>query len=114
MGEFYFKGTPYDKWDHYVEMSPIRYIRNAKTPTLIQCGEYDKNNVHQCEELYIALKKLGVPTEFIVYPNTGHVIWNMMRYEMVQMQAEFNWFDKWIRGKEEWIDWKNMIETLDK
>ena len=112
MGEFYFKGTPYDKWDDYVEMSPIRYIKNANTPTLIQCGEYDKNNIHQCEELYIALKKLGVPTEFIVYPNTGHVIWNMMRYEMVKMQAEFNWFEKWIRGKEGWIDWKEMIETL--
>jgi len=27
--------------------------------------------VHQCEELHTALKKLRVPTEFIVYPNTA-------------------------------------------
>ncbi|MBA7624835.1 Dipeptidyl-peptidase 5 [subsurface metagenome] len=99
---------------------PIRYIKNAKTPTLIQCGEDDKNNIRQCEELYKALKKLGVPTEFIVYPNTGHVIGIIeygignMRYLMVKMQAEFNWFEKWIRGKEGWIDWKEMIETLEK
>jgi len=65
------------------------------------------------EVLYMALKKFGVPTEFIVYPNMGHGI-SDMRYQMVKMQAEFNWFEKWIRGKEGWIDWKKMIETLDK
>ncbi len=92
---------------------PKKYIKNAKTPTLIHCGENDKNNISQSEELYIALRKIGVPTEFIVYPNTGHVIWNMMRYEMVKMKAEFYWFEKWIRGKEGWIDWKEMIEPLE-
>ena len=34
-----------------------------------------------------------------------------MKYRMVKMQVEFNWFGKWIRGKEEWINWKKMIET---
>jgi dipeptidyl aminopeptidase/acylaminoacyl peptidase len=99
---------------------PKKYIKNAKTPTLIHCGEYDKNNIRQSEELYITLKKLGVPTEFIVYPNTGHVIGIIeygignMRYQMVKMQAEFNWFEKWIKGKKDWIDWNEMIETLKK
>ncbi len=100
---------------------PKKYVKNAKTPTLIHCGEDDKNNIRQSEELYIALKKIGVPTEFIVYPNTGHVIGIIeygtgnMRYMMVKIQAEFNWFEKWIRGKEKgWIDCKEMIETLKK
>ncbi len=110
--EFYLKGTPYDNWDHYVEESPLKYTKNAKTPTLIHSGENDRNvPISQGQELYTALKKLGVPTEFIVYPNTGHAITDM-RYRMVKMQAEFNWFEKWIRGKEGWIDWKEMIETL--
>jgi dipeptidyl aminopeptidase/acylaminoacyl peptidase len=110
--EFYFKGTPYNNWDHYVKESPLKYIKNAKTPTLIHFGEYDRRvSISQGQELYMALKKLGVPTEFIVYPNTGHGIRNM-RYQMVKMQAEFNWFEKWIRGKKGWIDWKDMIETL--
>ncbi len=101
-----------DKMDNYAKEYPFKYIKNAKTPTLIHCGEYD-TNVKQGEELHTALKKLGVPTEFIVYPNTGHGI-SDMRYQMVKMQAEFNWFEKWIRGKEGWIDWKEMIETLEK
>jgi len=110
--EYYIGGTPYDNWDHFVGSSPIRYIKNAKTPTLIHCGERDRNNLDQCNQLYIALKKLRVPTEFIVYPNTGHGIRNI-RYQMVKMHAEFNWFEKWIRGKKGWIDWRKMIDSLD-
>ena len=52
------------------------------------------------ELLYMALKELGVATEFNVYSNTGHGIWNM-RSQMVKMQVEFNWFEKWIRRNEE-------------
>ena len=110
--EFRHKGTPYDNWDHYVEESPLKYIKNAKTPTIIYFGEKDRRIPRpQGEELHMALKKLGVPTEFIVYPNTGHGPIDM-RYRMVGMQSDFYWFEKWIRGKEGWIDWKDMIETL--
>ena len=110
--EFYMGGTPYNNWDHYVDLSPLKYIKNAKTPTLIHFGENDRRVPRpQGEELHMALKKLGVPTEFIVYPNTGHWI-SDMRYQMVKMQSDFYWFEKWIRGKKGWIDWKEMIETL--
>ncbi len=112
--ELYFKGTPYNNWDNYVDLSPLKYIKNATTPTLIHFGENDRTVPRpQGEELHMAIKKLGVPTEFIIYPNTGHGIRDM-RYQMVKRQAEFNWFEKWIRGKEGWIDWKMMIETLEK
>ncbi len=110
--EFYIGGTPYNNWDHYVDLSPLKHIKNAKTPTLIHFGENDRSVPRQQgQELHTALKKLGVPTEFIVYPNMGHGI-SDMKYQMVKMQAEFNWFEKWIRGKEGWIDWTKMIETL--
>ena len=110
--EFYMGGTPYNNWDHYVDLSQLKYIKNAKTPTLIHFGENDRRVPRpQGEELHMALKKLGVPTEFIVYPNTGHWI-SDMRYQMVKMQSDFYWFEKWIRGKKGWIDWKEMIETL--
>ena len=103
-----------DKMDNYAKESPLKYIKNAKTPILIHSGEDDQMvSLRFSEVLYMALKKLGVPTEFIVYPNTGHGI-SDMRYQMVKMQAEFNWFERWIRGREGWIDWKKMIETLDK
>ena len=104
----------YEKMDNYFKESPLKYLKNAKTPTLIHFGEDDPVMPRRHGEvLYMAVKKLGVPTEFIVYPNTDHSITNM-RYQMVKMQAEFNWFEKWIRGKEGWIDWKEIIKTLEK
>lgn len=110
--EFYFKGTPYTNWDHYVAVSPLRYITRAKTPTLIHVGSDDPRVPRpQSEELHMALKKLGVPTEFIVYPNMPHGL-TEPRYQMVKMVAEFNWFEKWIKGKEGWFDWKTLLDTL--
>jgi dipeptidyl aminopeptidase/acylaminoacyl peptidase len=104
----------YDWENNVMRVCPLLYMKNAKTPTLIHFGEDDPIMPRRDNEIvYKALKGLGVPTEFIVYPNTGHLISNM-RYKMVKMQAEFNWFEKWIRGKKEWIDWKKMIETLKK
>ncbi|MDH5405528.1 MAG: S9 family peptidase [Candidatus Aminicenantes bacterium] len=110
--EFYFQGKPYDNWDDYVRVSPLKYIKKAKTPTLIHFGEKDQRIPKpQGDELHMALKKLGVPTEYIVYPNMPHGL-SDIRYQMVKMQAEFSWFEKWIKGKEEWLDWKELLKTL--
>lgn len=110
--EFYFQGTPYENWDHYLDISPIKYIKNAKTPTLIQVGGDDQRVPRaQSEELHMALKKLGVPTEFIVYPKMPHGI-TEPRYQMVKMVAEYNWFEKWIKGKPGWFEWKEILRTL--
>ncbi|MFQ5817496.1 MAG: prolyl oligopeptidase family serine peptidase [Terriglobia bacterium] len=110
--EFYFRGTPYEHWDHYVEVSPLRYIKNAKTPTLIHVGHDDARVPRpQSEELHMALKKLGVPTEFIVYPRMPHGL-REPRYQLVKMVSEFNWFEKWLRGKEGWFEWKELLATL--
>jgi len=54
---------------------------------------------------------MGVPVEFIVYPNTGHHI-SDMRYQLAKMQAELAWFERWIRGAGGWIDWKGLIGTV--
>lgn len=111
--EFYFKGKPYDNWDHYLAVSPLKYIKNAKTPTLIHVGEADPRvPMPQSVELHMALKKLGVPTELITYPGMPHGLINP-RYQLVKMVAEFGWFEKWIKGKKEWLDWKVILDTLN-
>lgn len=110
--EFYFRGTPYNNWDHYLAVSPLRYIKQAKTPTLIHVGGDDQRVPRpQSEELHMALKKLGVPTEFIVYPRMPHGLTDP-RYQLVKMVSEFNWFEKWIRGKPGWFEWKELLATL--
>jgi dipeptidyl aminopeptidase/acylaminoacyl peptidase len=111
--EFYFKGKPYDNWDHYLEVSPLKYIKNAKTPTLIHvCDGDPRVPKPQSDELFMALKKLGVPVEYIVYPQNTHGITDP-RYQMVKMVSEFNWFEKWINGKSGWFEWKTLLATLE-
>ncbi|MEK6566660.1 MAG: prolyl oligopeptidase family serine peptidase, partial [Bacteroidota bacterium] len=65
----------------------------------------------QSEELHMALKSLGVPTEFFVYPGSTHGIPDA-RNQMVKMASEFYWMEKWIRGKENWFEWKELLATL--
>jgi dipeptidyl aminopeptidase/acylaminoacyl peptidase len=110
--EYYFNGPPYDNFEHYWNISPLKYIKNAKTPTLIHVVSGDPRVPRpQSEELHMALKKLGVPTEFVVYAGNTHGIPDM-RGQMVKMVAEFNWFEKWIKGKQGWFEWKDVMQDL--
>ena len=66
---------PYDNFDAYWNQSPIKYIKNAKTPTMIHVVHDDPRVPRpQSEELFMALRQLGVPTEFYVYPGASHGI----------------------------------------
>jgi dipeptidyl aminopeptidase/acylaminoacyl peptidase len=111
--EFYLQGTPYENWEHYLAVSPLKYIKNAKTPTLIHVGHDDPRVPRpQSEELHMALRKLHVPTEFIVYPRMGHGL-TEPRYQMVKMASEYGWFERWIKGsKKDFLDWKQLLDTI--
>ena len=111
--ENYFGGSPYDNFETWWNVSPLKYIKNAKTPTLIHVVDGDPRVPRpQSEELHMALKKLGVPTEFFVYPGSTHGIPDA-RNQMVKMVAEFNWFEKYLRGKQGWFEWKELLNTLE-
>ncbi len=57
----------------YERMSPLNRVDKVTTPTLILGGEKDWNvPIINSEQLYLALKKLGVPTQLVVYPGEGH------------------------------------------
>jgi dipeptidyl aminopeptidase/acylaminoacyl peptidase len=69
----YFTGTPVDQTDRYVKMSPLYYVKNVTTPTLILHGEIDPRvPTGQGYEMYNALKRRGVEAVMVVYPRTKH------------------------------------------
>jgi len=71
--EFEFYGKPWDNPELYDELSPIRFARNVKTPTLIVQSEEDhRTPMTDAEQWFVALKKHGVPVEFVRYPRSTH------------------------------------------
>ena len=103
---------PWEDFESYWRVSPLRYIRNARTPTLIHVVDGDPRVPRpQSEELHMALKQQGVPTEFFVYPGNTHGIPDA-RNQYLKAVAEFQWFEKWIRGKP-WFTWSELLKTLE-
>jgi dipeptidyl aminopeptidase/acylaminoacyl peptidase/sugar lactone lactonase YvrE len=92
-----FGGPPWEKHDILWEKSPLKHIKNAKTPTLIIHGEAD-NDVHitQSEELFTALKYRGVETVFVRYPRQGHGA-SEPRQQVDILERELDWFDRHLR-----------------
>lgn len=55
------------------ERSPIRLVKNVKTPTLLLHGENDNDvPIAEAEQFYIALKDVGAETVLVRYPREGH------------------------------------------
>jgi dipeptidyl aminopeptidase/acylaminoacyl peptidase len=95
----YLKATPWADPEIYKKTSPITYINNAKTPTLIQHGDLDKRvPIPNGYELYQGLKDRGVPVKMIVYKGFGHSI-NKPKQQRALLEHNYEWFSQWIWGE---------------
>ncbi len=106
-------GFLYEDFDTYFDQSPLKYITNAKTPTMIHVVEGDPRVPSpQSVELHMALKKLGVPTELFMYPGRSHGIPDP-RNRLVKAVSEMAWMDYYVRGMGEKFQWRQVLETLE-
>jgi len=96
----YLKATPWSDEEIYKKTSPMTYINRAKTPTLIQHGEFDKRvPIPNAYQLLQGLRDKGVPTELIVYKGFGHGI-NKPKERLAATWHNWQWFNKYIWGEE--------------
>ena len=106
-------GFLYEDFDTYFDQSPLKYITNAKTPTMIHVVEGDPRVPSpQSVELHMALKKLDVPTELFMYPGRSHGIPNP-RNRLVKSVSEMAWMDHYVRGIGDKFEWEQVLETLE-
>jgi dipeptidyl aminopeptidase/acylaminoacyl peptidase len=84
--------------NYFVNRSPAFYAQNIKTPTLILHGDKDVyTNVSNSREMYQALKALGVPVEFVIYPREGHGIKGEPNHYVNTIERMVAWFTKYIK-----------------
>ena len=104
---------PYENHDAYWEQSPMKYITNATTPTMIHVVEGDPRVPSpQSVELHMGLKKLGVDTELFMYPGRSHGIPDP-RNRLVKAVSEMSWMDYYVRGMGEKFMWRDVLKTLE-
>ncbi len=96
----FFGQSMYDAPELYARSSPITFIKNVKTPTLIIAAEGDGEcPVPQSYEFWHALKTFGVPTEFVVYNKEGHAFSNPENLRDLITRTHV-WFDHYLQQKE--------------
>ncbi|MFE7062841.1 S9 family peptidase [Sutcliffiella sp. NPDC057660] len=88
-----------DLWEDAVkllEISPLHHARNVKTPTLILHSEQDlRCPMEQAEQWYIALKRLGVETKLVRFPDENHDLSRSgkPKHRLERLQHLIGWFD---------------------
>ncbi|MFN0111448.1 MAG: prolyl oligopeptidase family serine peptidase [Blastocatellia bacterium] len=95
----YLGDDPADDPEVYTKTSPMSYIKQAKTPTLIQHGEFDKRvPIPNAYELRQGLEDRGVPVEMVVYKGYGHGITKPKSMRAVMLH-NLGWFNHYIFGE---------------
>lgn len=88
---------PWQDFETYWRQSPMKDIGNAKTPTLIIHSEDDyRCPIYQGEELFVALKVLGVETEMVRFPGESHGLSRAGRTDrrVLRLHHILRWFDR--------------------
>ena len=103
-------GLPWKNPDAYLKLSgPFLKADQIKTPTLFLCGEIDMNvPLLNTEQMYQAVRRLGVPTELVIYPGQNHGI-RTPSYQKDRFERYVKWYDTYLRPEQEAA--KNTVRT---
>lgn len=92
----YLDATPWDDDAIYKRTSPMTYIKQAKTPTLIQHGSSDARvPPPNAYELYQGLRDVGTEVKLVTYPGMPHGPTRPRQCRSL-MQDNLDWFNRWI------------------
>ncbi len=101
--DFEFYGSPWDNPAMYDSLSPIRYIKQVKTPTLIVQSEEDfRTPMTDAEQWFLGLKNQNVPVEFVRYPRSNHDLSRTGEpWLLVDRLGRLRqWFGYWLQDKQ--------------
>ena len=92
-------GPPWRNPEVWMKVS-FRFFRadRIQTPTLFICGEKDFNvPVLGSEQMYQALRTIGVPTQLVIYPGEYHLL-TRPSFIHERLERYLAWFDKCLKS----------------
>ena len=90
-------GLPWKNPELWIKLSPFFRIESVTTPTLVVVGQADMNvPLLASEQLYQALRRVGVPTELVIYPEQNHGI-EKPSYVKDRYERYLAWYDRYLR-----------------
>jgi acylaminoacyl-peptidase len=98
--QYWFAGMPWDNQDDYMKRSPLTYVGNVKTPTMLMTGEVDyRTPSSDAEQFYEALKLRKVPSVMIRVPDASHEISEKPSNMMAKVAYILGWFERYGGAK---------------
>lgn len=92
-------GPPWETTDVYLKLTPLQHFANVTTPTLVIHSALDyRCALEQGEQVYLALQQLGVPTEFVRFPNESHGLSRGGKpwHRVFRLDNYLEWFRRWL------------------
>jgi dipeptidyl aminopeptidase/acylaminoacyl peptidase len=90
---------PGEAWENYEllwDRSPLKHVATVTTPTLFVHGDADHDvPIEQAEEMYVALRKLGVEAQLVRYPEVGHMLESPAYFDLLERSPA--WFDRFLK-----------------
>jgi dipeptidyl aminopeptidase/acylaminoacyl peptidase len=92
---YWFPAFPWDSTAQYMRRSPITYVGNVTTPTMMLTGEVDyRTPSSEAEQFYMALKLRKVPAAMVRFPEASHEISSRPSYLIAKVSYILAWFDE--------------------
>ena len=94
--KYWFANKPWEDPTNYLERSPLTYVGNVKTPTMLLTGEEDyRTPIAESEQFYAALKLQKVESAMVRIPGSGHGIANRPSNLVAKVASILAWFEKY-------------------
>ncbi|HEX5121730.1 MAG TPA: S9 family peptidase [Rhodanobacteraceae bacterium] len=93
--KYWFPGVPWENQKTYMERSPITFVGNVKTPTMMITGEDDhRTPSSEAEQFYQALKLRKIDTALVRIPGASHEINTRPSNMLAQVLNTIGWFER--------------------
>ena len=93
-------GLPWETPEKWERISPFNDVANVTTPTLWIGGAEDWNvPILGSEQMYQAMRRIGIETQLVVYPGEHHGI-RRPSFQKDRYERYLDWFDTYVKSEE--------------